>query len=73
MRIYTDKKLAFRNPATGERFSTRLKDFTDAPDWIEKDPLAAWAEAEGTLKIFRDEPVKPVQVKGRAKKEADAQ
>ncbi len=85
MRIFTEKKLEFRHPVTGETFATRLKDFTNAPEWIEKDPLFAWAVKEGSL--IAVEPVPEVAVhaapaepkkstgkrKAESKKEADAE
>ena len=85
MRIFTEKKLEFRHPVTGETFATRLKSFADAPEWIEKDPLFAWAVKEGSLIVV--EPAAEITVqavpaelkktaakrKAEPKKEADGQ
>lgn len=85
MRIFTEKKLEFRHPVTGETFATRLKAFADAPAWIEKDPLFAWAVKEGSLIAVEPAPEIAVQAvpaepkktaakrKAESKKEADAE
>lgn len=81
MLIYAKKKLMFRNPATGERYATRPHDFVTAPDWIEKDPLYAWAQADGSLQVPDNTPAvdapEPTNDKDEkpqkgGKKEADA-
>ena len=57
MFIHAKKKLEFSNPATGETFATKVDELTDAPDWIEKDPLFSWAVKEGSLTAAEHEPV----------------
>lgn len=48
-RVFTKKRLAFKNRSSNETANTPMLDFCDLPDWAVKDPLYQWAKASGDL------------------------
>ena len=61
MWVLAKKKLEFCHPVSGETFPMRPDDFRDAPEWIEKDPLFAWAIKEGSLVTVKHDLTMAVQ------------
>lgn len=48
-RVFTKKKLEFKNRETGQTVKTSVLDFYDLPEWATKDPLYNWAKSDGDL------------------------
>lgn len=73
IKLVAKKKIAFRNPAaTGSSdkyFTVSPYAFTDAPDWIENDPMYDWALNDGTIEIAGDSSDKKVSKKTKSEKE----
>lgn len=55
IKVIARKKLGFRNPApagkTDEIVIVEPYKFSTVPDWVEKDPLFAWAKKDGSIVV----------------------
>lgn len=55
MKFVAKRKLGFRNPETQETVTVEPFAFATVPDWVEKDPMYAWALADGTIEAGGEE------------------
>lgn len=68
IKLVAKQKIGFRNPETGEIVTAEPYAFATLPDWVEKDPMYAWAIEDGAIEVA-DAP----QEDGGGKKESKSQ
>lgn len=51
-RVFTKKRLEFKNRESGEIVTTGVMAFCELPEWTQHDSLYGWAKADGDLEEF---------------------
>ncbi|EJP32322.1 hypothetical protein HMPREF1147_1331 [Selenomonas sp. FOBRC9] len=77
IKLVAKQKIGFRNPETEEIVTAEPYAFSTLPDWVEKDPMYAWAVADGTIEVADatqedDGGKKESKSQKNSKKDADA-
>lgn len=64
--LIAKKKIGFRNGDTQKIVTAQPLEYASLPDWIKKDPMYEWAQADGTITIAGEEAEPEQTVEGGA-------
>lgn len=51
IKLVAKQKIGFRDPETDEIVTAEPYAFSTLPDWVEKDPMYAWALEDGAIEV----------------------